>query len=189
MFSSNTKLIGVGSIEKTINEIKAVEIEYLEGNGGIINTNYIPTLNTSIEFEMMPLEYTGYNYIGSIPPGLINGTDDDLDFRFFATEPGHIYFDFTNRRIDKNYVDFYVDEWYTVRCYNNGVTINGTTYIGSTATYSPYNCPIYIFGNTLNGPVNFKLKYLKIYENNVLVQDLIPVRIGSIGYIYDKISG
>jgi hypothetical protein len=35
-----------------------VRCNYIEGNGGIINTDHIPTLNTSIEFEMMPIEYT-----------------------------------------------------------------------------------------------------------------------------------
>jgi hypothetical protein len=47
--------------------------------------------------------------------------------------------------------------------------INGTTYTGSNATTTPYNCPIYVFGNPTTGAVNFKLKYLKIYENEVLV--------------------
>ncbi len=30
--------------------------------------------------------------------------------------------------------------------------------------------------------------YFKIYKNNILILDLIPVRIGNIGYMYDKIS-
>jgi hypothetical protein len=34
-----------------------------------------------------------------------------------------------------------------------------------------------------------KLKYLKIYENNILVQDLVPVRKGNVGYMYDMVSG
>lgn len=33
-----------------------------------------------------------------------------------------------------------------------------------------------------------KMKYLKIYESDVLIMDLIPVRIGQTGYMYDKIS-
>jgi hypothetical protein len=140
------------------------EIEYLEGNGGIINTEHIPTLNTSMEFEMMPLEYTYQAYIGF--PYILAGENDDADFRFFVTEQNHIYFDFSYSRIDRSNADFSLNNWYTIRCYNNGVTINGTTYTGSTVTTTPYNCPIYIFGNNTTGTVNFKLKYLKIYENN-----------------------
>ena len=29
----------------------------------------------------------------------------------------------------------------------------------------------------------------KIYLNNVLVRDFIPVRVGQVGYLYDKVSG
>jgi hypothetical protein len=29
----------------------------------------------------------------------------------------------------------------------------------------------------------------KIYSSNTLIMDLIPVRIGQIGYMYDKVSG
>ena len=34
-----------------------------------------------------------------------------------------------------------------------------------------------------------KVYYFQIYEGNDLVLDLIPVRIGQIGYMYDKVSG
>jgi hypothetical protein len=41
------------------------EIEYLESAGlELIDTNHIPTLNTKMEFEMMPLSYTGENHVG-----------------------------------------------------------------------------------------------------------------------------
>jgi hypothetical protein len=34
-----------------------------------------------------------------------------------------------------------------------------------------------------------RLYYFKIYSNNGLVRDLIPVRVGQVGYMYDKVSG
>lgn len=42
------------------------EIEYLESTGSeSINTNHRPSLNTKMEFELMPLEYTGAVHIGT----------------------------------------------------------------------------------------------------------------------------
>jgi hypothetical protein len=78
--------------------------------------------------------------------------------------------------------------WYTVTCWNNGVTINGETFEGDIVTTAPYNGPIYAFGDP-ETKVVMRLKYLKIYENDVLIQDLIPVRVGNAGCMYDKISG
>lgn len=34
-----------------------------------------------------------------------------------------------------------------------------------------------------------KLYYCKIYDNGILVRDFIPVRVGTVGYMYDRISG
>ena len=34
-----------------------------------------------------------------------------------------------------------------------------------------------------------RLMFCKIYQNNVLVRDYIPVRKGMVGYLYDRVSG
>jgi hypothetical protein len=98
-----------------------------------------------------------------------------------------VYFDYGDQRI-QCYFESDNYNWYTVTCWNNGITINGETFEGDICTTTPYNCPIYAFGNP-KIKVAMRLKYLKIYENNELVQDLIPVRKGTIGYMYDKVSG
>lgn len=47
-----------------------------------------------------------------------------------------------------------------------------------------------IFAST-NGsyPLSGKVYYLKIYQNDNLVRDFIPVRVGTTGYLYDRVSG
>lgn len=147
-----------------------VQCNYIEGNGGIINTGHIPTLNTSMEFEMMPIDYTGQNYIGF--PYALADNNDNKDFRFFVISSSEMYFDFSYQRIGPKNVNFNTGTWYAIKCYNNGITINGITYTGSKVLATPYNCPIYVFGNPITGSVNFKLKYLKIYERGVLVKHL-----------------
>lgn len=38
-------------------------------------------------------------------------------------------------------------------------------------------------------PSYANLYYTKIYDNDTLVRDFVPVRVGNIGYMYDKVSG
>ena len=57
------------------------------------------------------------------------------------------------------------------------------------------NQPIYIMGINNNGsllsPYVFKgnMYYCKIWDNDTLVRDFIPVRVGTTGFMYDKVSG
>lgn len=69
---------------------------------------------------------------------------------------------------------------------NYSVTINATQAQASDAT-------LYVFArnNDANDyvPSSMRLFSLKITINNALVRDYIPVRVGTTGYLYDKISG
>jgi hypothetical protein len=76
---------------------------------------------------------------------------------------------------------------------NNEVTVNNTTRsIGSTVTDFEATKPLYICGE--NGMGSYKPK-IRLYSfsledaNGVKKLDMIPVRIGNGGYLYDKVSG
>lgn len=79
---------------------------------------------------------------------------------------------------------------------NKGVCVlNGNIlYTFSSRTFSN-NYSIYLFstnnGGTYVNAVNVGLKIFsaKIYSNDVLVRDFIPVRVGVVGYMFDKVSG
>ena len=48
----------------------------------------------------------------------------------------------------------------------------------------------FLFSSGVNSfPFVGKIYYLQVFQNNELVRDFIPVRIGQSGYLYDKISG
>lgn len=50
---------------------------------------------------------------------------------------------------------------------------------------------MYLFwsnGTSASG-MNGRLYYTKIYDNNILVRDFVPVRVGTTGYLYDRVSG
>ena len=48
-----------------------------------------------------------------------------------------------------------------------------------------------LFSVNSNWPLysHLKLYYCKIFDNGILVRDYIPVRVGNVGYMYDKVSG
>ena len=74
------------------------------------------------------------------------------------------------------------------------VKLDGSTlYTGTKASSYISEKPLAIFTLNKNGVFDWvacaKIYYLKLYDSGTLVMDLIPVRVGSVGYLYDKISG
>ena len=66
--------------------------------------------------------------------------------------------------------------------YNDNITKRST---------APKTHPMLIFGYYSGEPVLRAMTIYKaaIYENDVLLRDYIPVRVGQVGYMYDKVSG
>lgn len=73
----------------------------------------------------------------------------------------------------------------------NGGSVYGRTYTGTEAL----NLNIYLFKRNFYGatdtilPMIGRMYSFKIYQNGVLVRDFIPVRKGTTGYLYDRVSG
>ena len=159
------------------------EIEYLESTGTQwIDTGIIPDSNTIVQFKFVNLSITGDAIIGYF-------TNDTNDWRLFNNASA-CYFDMPNgsRIAGGNIYENTLYELelgnYYVKNLDTGINIvsgNATSYTGVSAiTLNNYN------------NVSFSQNrwyYVKIYSGSVLVLDLIPVRIGQIGYMYDKVSG
>ena len=80
---------------------------------------------------------------------------------------------------------------YNVSLDKSSIVFNGTSY--SISMYASYVCSRNLFLLATNRgsaivPSSCKLFYTKIYDNGVLIRDLIPVRVGTAGYLYDKVS-
>lgn len=68
------------------------------------------------------------------------------------------------------------------------IFLDDTQYTSSYALSSDSQTGLCLFGyNTSVGAT--KIYELKVYESDVLVLDYIPIRVGSVGYMYDKVSG
>ena len=71
--------------------------------------------------------------------------------------------------------------------------IDNTTYTYTksnfTSIYNTYifGCTGYTGGLTLNATVK-KIYYFQIYDNGTLIRDYIPVRVGTVGYMLDRVS-
>ena len=158
------------------------EIEYLESSGTQwIDTGIIPDGNTIVQFKFVNLYITGDVIIGYF-------TNDTNDWRLF-NNASTCYFDMPNdRRIaggniyENTQYELELGNYY-VKDLDTGVNIvsgNATIYTGiSSITLNNYNNVSYSKN---------RWYYVKIYSGSVLVLDLIPVRIGQIGYMYDKVS-
>lgn len=80
----------------------------------------------------------------------------------------------------------------TVLTNKNGVTVNGVFTSRETPSSFTTNYTLYLFrinGSTVTTYFKGKYYYCKIWDDGTLVRDFIPVRVGNVGYMYDKISG
>lgn len=84
---------------------------------------------------------------------------------------------------------------YSISVKRNSITINGTSYSPSNlASGTANNNNIALFNRSVTNPNTTRNIGLRIYscqirDNGVLVRDFIPVRVGQVGYMYDKVSG
>lgn len=71
----------------------------------------------------------------------------------------------------------------------NNVYLDGA--LNTTFTYGNFTAPNLLLFRTTYGSSNFygRIYWCKVYDNDVLVRDFIPVRVNEVGYFYDKVSG
>lgn len=87
--------------------------------------------------------------------------------------------------------DYHISNAVNVRA----MVISGAYFgtVTATATSFTTNLNFFIFGANNNGAVgarraDFQLKDFKLYDGDVLLRDYIPVRVGQVGYLYDKVT-
>ena len=165
------------------------EIEYIESTGTQwIDTGIKPTEKTSAQFKVYNKAITGGSIFG------YSGQNDTRDYRIFNYD-GSICFDIMFSRINGtgwspgSWRELEIGNYYVKDLETQNILLTGSTkssFIGDESiklnyAYDPGQHAVSISQN--------KWAYVKIYENNVLVRDMIPVRVGQVGYMYDKISG
>ena len=176
------------------------ELEYIRSNGTqIINLQYYPNPNTTFIMDVQFVDNGNTNKDGM--NNIIYGTSDSgtgvfsANFGSSASQGNNIYF-----WNDKKYgsggqvrIIFYPDPFtikgkMTITRYNANFLNRNVSLTGKTTTNTT---PLYVFGNATTSLNRYDMKVfsIKIQEENTVIRDIIPVRVGTTGYLYDKVSG
>lgn len=181
------------------------EVEYIENDGHcVLNTGIIPNQNTSIVAEFYVPKVTGTIY----GTWLFGGRDTDNTKQM----PSLLIQPFDAASTNKDQWRFGPNATsnvsLTYRNYGNVIlssdkrtltitsdALSETVASGSTGTFS-FAYPLLIMGYQLstdtvaygNTHAGTRLMRWQMYDGDTLVQDVIPVRKGNVGYAYDKIT-
>lgn len=166
------------------------EIEYLESDGNqFIDTLFKHNQNTRFlcEFKIITVKRWAHLF-GSF--GGVQGGGKILCPEIYNSNTMQSYYGpQTSNRWTLNPLT----NKYTYDFNKNVHIINNESKTYPTRTFqSDYNTIIFSVtnysGNISTESCPSKCYYFKIYDNDTLVRDFIPVRIGSVGYMYDKVS-
>ena len=164
------------------------EIEYLESTGTqYINTKYNPNNRTVLDVAFSLDNQKGQTVCAARWTGA--STYDTFGI-YRASASDIVYYGrfSSNRYLSVNFINGIN----TVKMGINSVVLNGNSYSitrdSFTSTY-----PLYLFsfnnmGATIEAFIG-KIYSFSISENDIKILDMIPVRVGNVGYLYDKVSG
>ena len=168
------------------------ELEYLESTGTQwIDTGVKPTSDTQVEITYkQPAAQSNVTIFGS------RAAYNDRSYCIWTNANGYIRFDYspTGRYSNANGPSSVVGDFVVVKKNGRQNFVNGTEYTANTAATFTCVGNAYLFAINNNGTADFKLSAqisaCKIYDaNDTLVRDFIPVRKGTVGYLYDRVSG
>ena len=144
----------------------------LSENTQYINTNYVPTVNTAVEMVMADKSSLTYDLFG-VKNGIASGTNSGFGI---SLDNGKFGFFRNKQSIDAINKD---DQFHYYYLSNTDAILDSTHYDFPSAT-EPIDIsrPMYAFGFNHVGAAYDKaigIKWIKIYENGVLVRHFVPV--------------
>ena len=171
------------------------EVEYLEGNGNQFIK--VPGKISSTSRITVTFKYTGTTFSQFAPFG---GGDGNLvceaSLISGSSSNGKWIYRCNNKQ-NLKVVNLDNLQVHTATWYKDGAILDGVDYPSLTTTndFTPTRDYFGLFSNLRDGDNNpiFTMRgYImsaQVYDNGVLVRDFTPVRKGSIGYMYDRVSG
>ena len=173
------------------------EVEYLKSTGTQwIDTGVYGTSDTTIEFTS---SFGVNSYNDSMNIGVVSWTNDEgksLGLTYNATQKLFYIFLGTEYRTSRVIPELVSNTAYHFVVKQDGVWIDSQKiydgyYSGSISTR--YTIPFFANINQETGNLRYSntgtiFYNLKIYDGTTLVRDFIPVRVGSVGYMYDRIT-
>lgn len=160
------------------------EIEYLESTGTQwIDTGIVVNSSNNIIAELKIVQSA-------------NTTDISFYFAQYASSP--IFGAYSNG--SNRFSCVYRNKWAAsttsvdgnvhILSYDNGKLYKGATLLvtASSSTSITATNGLSLFSNRGSNSNKFKLYYFKLMNNHVTVLDMIPVRVGQVGYMYNRVS-
>lgn len=167
------------------------EVEYLQSSGTQWIDSGVTVLNTT-GIEIVAQKIVANN-ADSFACGIRKGS------RYFNVDVNH-YNNNTNGILYVGFGNSQYNQVFRIHLsqFKVAVNVNNSRKVVFNDTTASWNLPndisvdgnIYVFAsNGSSDRWRGRIYYLKIYDNTTLVRDFIPVRVGSVGYMYDKVSG
>ena len=170
------------------------EIEYLESTGTqYINTGFKPNQDTRIIAIMKCVTSNDY---GRLFGAGTYSTKNSIMIDYEKGATGNLCIKYGTATAWTKVTSITGDYNIHTYDYNKNIVYRDSVKV-SQATYAAFQCTsnlgifTYINGNNVGQSTEFfkgRCYGFKIYDNNVLAMDLIPVRVGNTGYMYDKVS-
>lgn len=185
------------SVDLTVKQegIYDAEVEYLEtDSSGVcyIQTDYVPSgANISYETKFRWISWGGSSntYITLYAARTSSSTQGFMAWRYgSSTRQIQIYCGqrgWANSGIKKSLTS---GKDVVLHADVNSIDFNGTVSTYSEGAYSSANKKaLRLWHNSI--PISLRYYYFKMWDDGVLKLDLIPVRVGNVGYMYDRVTG
>ena len=169
------------------------EVEYLESTGiQYIDTGIIPTSEYKYE---VTVSKTADNTAEVVPLGSWNAWQNAMFGSDIKNSTVGIYILWGGGSHQTNII---TNDWITLygeRGLSKATLISTGEVLASKNFAGNFTCnqSAYLFALNQNGSIKYKgsckISRAKIWNGDTLVRNFIPVRVGQIGYMYDKVSG
>jgi hypothetical protein len=168
------------------------EVEWIESTGTqFIRTQVIADTNTRVKVEFQLTDLFTDNAVISMDSGRSNNRSFTLEY----TETSGIVFSMDGKSPLYNTLDVPLDTatWYSVDASANYMQVNDIRVSGGSIVSFNGQYYLLLFAYGRRGtPLIYgksRIKKLAIYINDIMLCDYIAVRVGQVGYLYDKVSG
>lgn len=177
------------------------ELEYLQSDGTqFIDTGIIPKLNYRLDCEFYLVSPYGGGDATATFMGCFTGWNNEAFMLVIspnATKTGYNCIGNRSSSYANNvYWNGLLDSWHYLSFRNKSTYIDNVRIIGPTNGSGEPTCNLYLFRSNFNNTGTYgvgtqkRIKSASLLTNdNELLLDLIPVRVGNVGYMYDKVSG
>lgn len=157
------------------------EVEYLQSSGTqYIDTMIQPNQDLSVEIKWKNETNQNSKYLFG------SGTSISNCIRAYIGESAYWRFGGGNKSFNTIDTTERIAIMDKTKIIMNGVEYS---YGGTVGTFSSSTTIKLFAGATAGSMISTRIYYFKVSQNGTLILDLIPVRVGTFGYMYDRVNG